>query len=205
MAGEEVVLVAGLWMPSLAMQFLGGRLAAAGYAPRRFAYRGRDSFEANVASLATFVAALPPARRHFVGHSLGGVLVLNTLVERRETAVASAVLIGAPVRGCRAGRTFGRVGIGRWMMGSSRPLWDERVAAWPRAEPLGVIAGTAPLGLGRVLGRLPGANDGVVCVSETRVEGAAAHAEVDVGHSALILSRRVARLVQRFLASGTFQ
>lgn len=204
MAAEEVVLVAGLWMPSLAMEFLGRRLAAAGYAPRRFAYRGRDALEANVASLARFVAALPPARRHFVGHSLGGVLVLNTLAQRRETPVASAVLIGAPVRGCQAGRTLGRAAIGRWMMGSSRPLWDERGAAWPRAEPLGVIAGTAPLGLGRVLGPLPGANDGVVCVSETRVEGATAQVEVDVGHSALILSRRVARLVRRFIANGTF-
>jgi hypothetical protein len=91
------------------------------------------------------------------------------------------------------------------MMGSSRPLWDERAAAWPRPEPLGVIAGTAPLGLGRVLGPLPGANDGVVCVSETRVEGAAARAEVDVGHSALILSSRVACLVGRFLAEGRFE
>ena len=204
MAEEEVVLVAGLWMPSLAMELLGRRLAAAGYAPRRFAYRGRDPFEANVASLAAYLDGLPPVRRHFVGHSLGGVLVLNALIQRRETPVASAVLIGAPVRGCHAGRKLGKVAIGRWMMGASRPLWDERAAAWPRPEPLGVIAGTAPVGLGRVLGRLPDANDGVVCVSETRVEGAA-QAEVPVGHSALIFSRQVARLVERFLAKGAFQ
>ncbi|MGE5639621.1 MAG: esterase/lipase family protein [Clostridia bacterium] len=205
MAGEEVVLVAGLWMPSLAMKLLAGRLAAAGFVPRLFAYRGRDPFEANVARLAGFVAGLPPARRHFVGHSLGGVLVLNTLAQRRDASVASAVLIGAPVRGCHAGRRLGSVAIGRWMMGASRPLWDERAAAWPRREPLGVIAGTAPIGLGRVLGAFPGANDGVVCVSETRVEGAAAHVEVPVGHSALIVSRHVARLVARFVASATFQ
>jgi pimeloyl-ACP methyl ester carboxylesterase len=204
MPAEEVLLVAGLWMPSLAMRLLGSRLAAAGFTPRFFAYRGRDPLHANVAGLARFVAGLPAARRHFVGHSLGGVLVFNTLMQRREEPMASAVLVGAPVGGCHAGRKLAKAGIGRWMMGASRPLWNERAAAWPRPEPLGVIAGTAPLGLGRVLGPLPGANDGVVRVSETRVEGAA-HAEVAVGHSALIFSRRVSRLVERFLATGAFQ
>jgi hypothetical protein len=68
-----------------------------------------------------------------------------------------------------------------------------------------VIAGTAPWGLGRVLGRIPEANDGVVCVGETAVEGMAARALVPLGHSVLIVSRRVASLVERFVASGRFE
>ena len=142
---------------------------------------------------------------HFVGHSLGGVLVLETLRRHLELPAASALLLGAPVRGCHAGRRLGGAGIGRWMLGASRPLWEERAAAWPRREPLGIVAGTVPLGLGRALGRLPGANDGVVCVSETEVEGASARILVPVGHSRLIVSRRVGRLAARFLASGRFE
>ena len=68
-----------------------------------------------------------------------------------------------------------------------------------------MIAGTAPIGLGRVLGRLPGPNDGVVCVGETAVEGMSAQALVPLGHSSLIVSSRVASLAARFFARGQFQ
>ncbi|MGH8723554.1 MAG: hypothetical protein ACREU1_01745, partial [Burkholderiales bacterium] len=67
-----------------------------------------------------------------------------------------------------------------------------------------VIAGTAPIGLGRTLGRLPGPNDGVVCVEETTVEGMTERALVAQGHSMLVLSGRVGELVERFIASGRF-
>jgi hypothetical protein len=68
-----------------------------------------------------------------------------------------------------------------------------------------VIAGTVPLGLGRAFGRLPGQNDGVVCVEETEVEGMACRALVPLGHSALVVSGRVARLVDTFFAQGRFE
>jgi hypothetical protein len=61
------------------------------------------------------------------------------------------------------------------------------------------------VGLGRALGRLPGLNDGVVCVEETTVEGMTERTLVREGHSMLVLSRRVGDLVDRFLKSGRFQ
>jgi len=203
---EQVVLVPGLWMPAMAMGFLGSQLAARGFSVRLFSYRGRSPFEANVERFARFAAgAAGGARTHYVGHSLGGVLILDMLNRHPEVPAASAVLLGAPVRGCFAGRRLGRAGVGRWMMGACGVLWEERKAAWRRAAPLGVIAGTMPLGLGRALGRLPGENDGVVAVAETAVEGMRERALVPLGHSSLILSRRVGRLVARFLAEGRFE
>ena len=200
------MLVPGLWMPALAMGFLGACLGSRGFHVRLFGYRGRSPFEANVERLARFAApAARGARTHFVGHSLGGVLILEALGRRMDISAASAVLIGAPVRGCHAGRRFGRARLGRWMMGACGPLWRERTPSWRREAPLGVIAGTLPLGLGRVLGRLPGPNDGVVCVSETAVDGMRACALVPLGHSSLIVSRRVARLVGRFISEGRFE
>jgi pimeloyl-ACP methyl ester carboxylesterase len=200
---EPVVLVHGLWMPASAMMVLAARLARAGYAPQRFAYAGRQSFEDNVERLARFVRHLP-APAHFIGHSLGGVLVLETLNRHPELPARSALLLGAPVAGCLAGRRFGRVRMGRWMMGACEALWESRRAAWQRSEPLGVIAGTLPLGLGRVVGRLPERNDGVVCLSETEVAGMTDRTLVATGHSALIFSARVAALAGRFLAAGRF-
>jgi pimeloyl-ACP methyl ester carboxylesterase len=202
----EVVLAPGLWMPSAVMSLLAARLGRAGYATHVYAYRGRSPFEANLERFAGFARMRLGARAaHFVGHSLGGVLVLDMLNRHRDIAVASAVLLGAPVRGCISGRRLARARLGRWMMGACRPLWDERAASWQRRAPLGVVAGTAPLGLGRALGRLPCVNDGVVCVEETAVDGMAAQALVHCGHSMLIASAAVGALVQRFLACGRFQ
>jgi pimeloyl-ACP methyl ester carboxylesterase len=201
---KPVVLVPGLWMPALAMTFLGAQLSARGFAVRLFGYRGRSPFEANVERFARFARDQGSRPAHYVGHSLGGVLILDALAAHPEIAAASALLLGAPVRGCYAGRRFGRAGVGRWMMGASRALWEDRAASWRRPEPLGVIAGTLPMGLGRALGRLPGPNDGVVCVSETVVDGMREQALVPHGHSSLILSRRVARLAARFLEAGRF-
>jgi pimeloyl-ACP methyl ester carboxylesterase len=198
----DLVLAPGLWMPGAAMGVLGARLAQRGYRVRIFDYRGRAPYEANVEALARFARG----GAFFVGHSLGGVLILDMLNRHPEVETPGTVLLGAPVRGCLAGRRFGGAGIGRWMMGACRELWDERPARWTRRAPLGVVAGTTPFGLGRVVGgRLPGPNDGVVRVDETTVEGMAGRALVAQGHSMLIVSGRVGELVHRFCSAGSFE
>jgi pimeloyl-ACP methyl ester carboxylesterase len=159
-----------------------------------------------VERLARFAAEGANGRpAHFVGHSLGGVLILDMLNRHPEIAARSAVLLGAPVRGSFSGRRFGLAGVGRWMMGDCGVVWNERTVKWQREAPLGVIAGTAKVGLGIAFGPLPGPSDGVVCVSETEVEGMTAQALVPLGHSVLIVSGRVAKMVARFLAAGSFE
>lgn len=204
---REVVLVPGLWMPAAGMGILAARLARSGHSPRLFEYSGRRPLESNVERFARFARERLAGRpAHYIGHSLGGVLVHEMLTRHPELPVASALLLGAPVRGCLAGRKFATRGIGRWMMGDCEPRWRERDARWERREPLGVVAGTVPLGLGRMtLGRLPGVSDGVVRVEETAVDGMAAHVLVPEAHSMLIFSGRVGGLVERFIARGRFE
>ena len=188
------------------MGLLAARLTRAGYVPHVFAYRGRNPLESNVSRFARFVRDSCGDRpAHFIGHSLGGVLVLETLNRHADIPVASAVLLGAPVRGCLAGRRLGNARMGRWMMGACGDICPERTASWKREAPLGVVAGTRPLGLGRALGRLPGPNDGVVCVDETLVDGMTESSLVPLGHSMLIVSGAVGKLVQRFVDSGRFE
>jgi len=115
---RDVVLAPGLWMPGAAMALLAARLARAGYATHVFTYRGRSLLEGNVARLARFARQAVQGRAaHFVGHSLGGVLALEMLNAHPEQPVASLILLGAPVRGCLAGRRLGSARVGRWMMG----------------------------------------------------------------------------------------
>ena len=196
---DEVVLVPGLWMPSAIMAPLAARLARAGFHPHRFAYSGRQSLEGAMERLARF-----SSDAHFVGHSLGGVLILDMLDRHREVRAGRVVLIGAPVNGCLTGRRFGDWRVGRWLLGESAARWRDCASRWQRPEPLGVIAGTRPFGLGRALGELPGENDGVVRVEETAVPGMAEHVLLREGHSMLAVSRRVAALVARFLRTASF-
>jgi len=195
---RRVVLVPGLWMPAAAMAILARALRV--YEPRVFAYRGRDCHERNIEALARFAGD----GACLVGHSLGGVLIYDMLARHPEVRADTVVLLGAPVRGCLAGRRFGRGGVGRWMMGACCALWSEREARWQRDAPLGVVAGTRPVGLGRLFGALPGPNDGVVRVEETTVDGMAERVLVRQGHSMLIVSNSVGAMVARFLARGAF-
>jgi pimeloyl-ACP methyl ester carboxylesterase len=194
----DVVLVPGLWMPAAGMALLRARLPR--FRAHLFAYPGRGPHEANLEALARFARGKP----FLVGHSLGGVLILDMLNRHPEIEPQAVVLLGAPVRGCLAGRRLGGGRLGRWMMGACCALWQERAARWTRAAPLGVVAGTLPIGLGRAFGALPGVNDGVVRVEETTVEGMTGRQLVRQGHSMLIVSAEVGALVRRFLASGKF-
>jgi len=198
-----VILTHGLWVPGVLMQPLAARLERAGFRCHGFSYLGAARpVEAHVERLARFAREIGPA--HFVGHSLGGVVVMETLLQRPAIAAGRVVLLGTSARGNSAGRRLARHAAGRLLLGHSAPLWREREARWSRAEPLGVIAGTRPLGLGRLLGRLAGPNDGVVTVDETAVEGMSDRILLPVGHSQMLVSARVAAHVAAFLAEGRF-
>jgi len=205
-ASRDVILVHGLWVPRLVMTPLGAMLARAGLRIHLFGYRGRKaSLAMHAERLIAFARKRAPQGAHFVGHSLGGLVVLEALAPETDLALDCTVLLGTPARGCLAGRRLARSDWGRWFLGASESLWHEgRVARWTRAEPLGVVAGTRVLGLGRVFGPLHGANDGVVRVDETTVEGMRDRLVLPVGHSEMLVSPRVAHAVQLFLKHGRF-
>lgn len=201
---RDAILVHGLWVPAAVMAPLAARLAADGFRCHLFSYFGRARpLAAHAERLARYARGIGSA--HFVGHSLGGLVVLETLQAHTEVEAGRVVLLGTPVRGNFAGRRLGRHGWGRWFLGSTQPLWSEgRAARWTRPEPLGVIAGTMPVGLGRLFGALPGPSDGVVRLEETELDGMRERAVLRVGHSAMLLSARVAAQVTAFLRDARF-
>jgi pimeloyl-ACP methyl ester carboxylesterase len=137
---------------------------------------------------------------------MGGLVVLETLNRLPQLEAGRVVLLGTPANGCFAGRRIARHAAGRWFLGKSEGLWREgRAAQWRRPEALGIVAGSLPLGLGRLFGALPGVNDGVVSLEETSVEGMAGRTVLPVGHSQMLFSARVAEQIAVFLAHGKFE
>lgn len=200
---KDVILAHGLWVPGMLMRPLAARLASAGFRCHTFSYMGTARpLEAHAERLARLARDTGPA--HFLGHSMGGLVVMEALTRYPEMAAGRVVLLGTSARGNFAGRRLARHAAGRWMLGESAPLWSERDMRWARAEPLGVIAGTRPIGLGRLLGRLAGPNDGVVTVEETTIEGLSERITLPVGHSQMLISAQVAAQVTAFLADGKF-
>jgi len=201
---KDVILAHGLWVPGVFMQPLGARLARAGFRCHGFSYPGTaQPLQAHAERLARFAREVGPA--HFVGHSMGGLVVLEALERERGLGVGRVVLLGTSARGNSAGRRLARHAAGRWLLGKSEALWRQGCEArWTRPEPLGVIGGTRPIGLGRILGRLAGPNDGVVMLAETAVDGMRERITLPVGHSQMLVSAKVAAQVAAFLTGGRF-
>lgn len=206
---RSVVFVHGLWMTGFEAAWLGHRIARRRAATlHRFHYRSvAASLSESAAALARFVDALGGETIDLVGHSLGGVVILRLLERAPPRAPGRAVLLGAPVQGSRAARGLARWPGGRGILG--RAIAEAVLEAGPRTRPLGrevgVIAGTAPYGLGRLVARLPEPNDGVVLVEETRLAGARDHLELPVNHSGMLFSRAVADQAAAFLERGRFE
>ncbi len=201
-----VVVVHGLWMTGAVFALQRAQLARYGYRVAAFSYPSiRLGMDEIASRLARFVATLNAARVHFVGHSLGGLVVLNTLALVPQVRAARIVLLGSPVAGSRAAEQLAHSSAGRALIGQALLDWRaERGAAVAARFDIGMIAGTVRLGVGRLLVRLPTPNDGVVCLDETRMPGLRDHLAMPLSHSGLIVSARVARQIHNFLELGHF-
>ena len=67
-----------------------------------------------------------------------------------------------------------------------------------------MIAGSLPHGLGGLLARFEGDNDGTVSVEETRSPQLADHVVVEASHSGLLFSAAAIAQAQAFLREGRF-
>jgi len=205
-APATVVLVHGIWMSSLELVLLARRLRRCGYRTLRFRYRSlRRTVRHNAACLARRVRQLPAGQIHLVGHSLGGLVVLQALHDHPDLITGRIVLLGSPVGGSAVARRNNERPVLRWLIGRSGeqgllgggPRWGGR-------QSLGVIAGVRSLGIGRLLGGLDAVNDGVVNLQETTIDGAQDSIVVESTHMGLLTSRRVASQVCAFLKHGRF-
>ena len=203
---EPLALIHGLWMPSQAMGLLGRRLAACGYRPLLFGYPSlRADPRQNAERLYRWIRALGVPRLHLLAHSLGGLVVLQLFHSYPEPPPGRVLLLGAPVQGSAVARRMNSLALTRPLLGrSATEALLEGAPAWRGGRDLGVIAGTRGPGLGTLVGGLARPNDGTVAVAETRLRGASAALELKVGHSGLLVDRRVAQAACRFLRQGRF-
>ncbi len=201
------MLVHGLWMHGVVMWLQRCYLARMGFHAVCYSYPSvRLSLTENADRLARFARTLAEPRIHWVGHSLGGLVILRMLEREPALPPGRVVLLGAPYEDGYARRALADLRFGARMLGRSIREWAEikRPENFPGRE-IGVIAGSLSRGLGRVVARgLPTPNDGVVTVAETELAAACDRIVLPVSHTGMLLSRRVARETGAFLRHGKF-
>lgn len=203
-----VVFVHGLWLTGVESTLLRRRLAS-NLDCITYTYRYPSvsaSMRDIVDRLGEFTSSLNASTVHFVGHSLGGIVLLRFFEQASTVPPGRIVLLGSPIRGSRAAHHVARWPLGAAIMG--RNIEAEVLKAperrWDRQREVGVIAGDLSLGLGRLFGELGRPNDGTICVEETELPGAADRIVLPVSHTGILFSVEAARQTAAFLATGRF-
>lgn len=206
MSAEAVVLVHGIWLPGYEMMVLQRRLRRRGYHCHLFPYASlRRPPRENAARLAEFVDRIDAPVLHFVGHSLGGLVIRHLFDYQPQQRPGRIVTLGTPHKPSHTAQLLYRAAL-LPLLGMSI---DQGVIGgaphWTGSHPLGSIAGSVGIGLGRLVPGLPKPNDGTVAVSETECPGMSDHITLPVTHTSMLFSAPVAEQTANFLAEGRFR
>lgn len=201
---ETVVLIHGIWMTGLDMSLLQHRLRRCGFKTVRFSYPTvRCSLKDNAARLQRFVQTLDAEIVHFVGHSLGGLLLRQFFHNYPDQRPGRIVTMGTPHAGSAIARRMGRNPFGKILLGESyKNGLRGDVPEWDGSRDMAVISGNLSIGMGRLMGRLPKPNDGTVSVAETLLPGMKTSVVLPVTHMGMLFSPQVANIACQFLRTG---
>ena len=208
-ARDSVVLLHGLGRTPTSMLVLARRLERAGYKVTNVGYDSRGgSLAEHVETLAAEVSRCCAAasRVHFVGHSLGGLVIRRYLADSPPDALGRVVLLGPPNQGSEMADWFRAQPFGHLLGPAGKALGtspsDIPANLPPPEYEVGIIAGSRSLNpIGSAL--IPGPDDGMVGIEHAGIEGVPLIV-VPASHTFLMNSRFSAQAVIGFLATGTF-
>ena len=143
---------------------------------------------------------------HFVGHSLGGLLIRAYLDSVKLKTLGRVVLIGSPSKGTPFVDRFHDawwlklVGPAAVSLGTDDKSFPNSLH--PPYYPVGIIAGISTIINNEDY--IPGEDDGIVPVESTKIVGMTDFILVNVSHSSLPKNETVMRQTIEFLKHGNF-
>jgi hypothetical protein len=186
------------------MALLGHRLKRRGYDSHLFGYRPRrPTLDELSGALRSFVEERVRAPvYHFIGHSLGNVIVRNGFREGFRPGLGRVVMLAPPNRPAKLASNLRENRLFRfWTGDSGQKVADVdfyRTLPVPPVE-FGVIAGDR----GHYIG-FDEPNDGVVSVEGAKLEGMSDFIVLHHTHTLIMMASDTAELCQRFLKTGKF-
>ncbi len=201
---HRVILIPGLWTSGYFMTLLARAVRKAGFDVSIFSCPYvRRSLESNIDALHKLISTFEGQPFSIVAHSLGGLLAIRALEQYQPANFKRLVLLGSPIAGSAAARSFGACEIGRIMLGHSLELLRSGVNVTGDYD-IAQIAGCKPRGLGRRIAKLDTLNDGGVSVSETQAPWLTHHLVLNESHAGLLFSAKVAGQTVCYLKFGYF-
>lgn len=210
---DTVVLLHGLARTAAPMEKLAQAARRAGYVAINLDYPSRTAVvealvESHLAPLLRQLVDAGAARIHFIGHSMGAILVRLYLSRNELPQLGRVVMLGPPNRGSELVDKLGWLPPFRWIngpaghqLGTGPDSLPNRLP--PVGYPVGVIAGSASIS--PLYSRLiPGRDDGKVAVHRTRVHGMADFVELPVNHTWMMRNDEVIRQTLFFVREGRF-
>ena len=210
---ECVIVLHGLARTRRSMTRMANALSAGGYRVININYPSRKY---NIETLADrYVDAAVqacrnqrPTKIHFVGHSLGGILVRCYLARHHLPELGHVVMLSPPNQGTEVVDSLSHTpgfhalcGPAGLELGTSADSTPNRLG--PVDYSVGVIAGNR--NLNPFLSKfITGENDGTVSVARTRVEGMRDMLVVPHTHPLIMRNKEVIRQTVYFLQHGEF-
>lgn len=154
----------------------------------------------------------PFAPMHFITHSMGGLITRYFLADQRPPQLGKVVMLGTPNSGSECAdflheheifgdmfkALFGPAGA------QLRTNYEHKMANSPIDYPLGVIAGTSNINPLTPWLFNDEANDGIVPVERTKIEGMSDHIVLPVSHPLMMVTPKVMRQARHFIEHGHF-
>lgn len=202
---ERIILVPGVGLAGAELLLLQLRFRRRGYRVTLFRHwTARHPLDESAHALWKAASARTEGTIHFVGHSLGGLVILRMLADHRWDRPGRVVTMGTPHAGLRAVRRLARLPGAQRLMG---PAVLAASSAGPTEiahdREVGVLAGDRSPILGSLV--VPGEpSDTVIAVAETRHPGSHDYLTMPETHYSMLFSGRVAARIDSFLREGRF-
>ena len=210
---ESVIVIHGFGHRARSMETLAQAINNAGYEVRNVGYESinesLDSVQEEVfGKFDQYISENPDKKIHFVGHSLGGLLVRAYLAQTKLNNLGSVILMGTPNKGTQLVKQYEDKWYFSWL---GAVLYDLGIDNSQFLETLqapyytvGVIAGSKPYSKWSA-DYLEGDHDGLVTVESAKLEGMNDFIEIDVNHSRMKRDPRVIEQVIYFLKNSKFK
>jgi pimeloyl-ACP methyl ester carboxylesterase len=212
-SSDGVVLLHGVARTSRSLNRIEIALQGSQFATLNLDYASRkkplDALAADIAPDVARFAERIGGSIHFVGHSMGGLLIRVYLANYRPPRLGRVVMLGTPNGGSEVADVLQRLAIYRAFYGPAglqlSTQQDSALQALPPVDyDLGIVAGVGTIDPISSFLILPRPNDGKVSVQRTRLDGMSDHTIVRASHSGLLRHPAAIKQTIAFLREGRF-
>lgn len=145
---------------------------------------------------------------HFVGYSLGGLVIRAYLQKYKPKNLGRVVMLGTPNKGSESAEKFKHLWLYKKLIGPAGQQLGTDQDKFKHIfgkvyYPLGIIAGNVAIDPINYM-IIPKPNDGKVSVESTKLNGMSDHVVIKTSHTFMARNKKVLKQILHFIKIGKF-